>query len=126
MFRVCRYEKNGRPACALYEDERLVDLQDLERHRNGGRAASAVDWENSLTFLPHGGASELGRNLYAYWNGLSGGDRSTLDLATNSVRLLPPMPIPPKFLLLAGNYAEHIEEGGMKAEEREDTFPYVF
>lgn len=29
-------------------------------------------------------------------------------------------------MLLAGNYAEHIEEGGGKAEERAKTFPYVF
>ncbi len=29
-------------------------------------------------------------------------------------------------MLLAGNYAKHIEEGGGRAEERARTFPYVF
>ena len=38
------------------------------------------------------------------------------------------MPIarPPKLLLLAGNYAEHVAERGGTAAEREETFPYVF
>ncbi|MCE9533536.1 MAG: fumarylacetoacetate hydrolase family protein [Planctomycetes bacterium] len=31
-----------------------------------------------------------------------------------------------KIFLLAGNYAEHIKEGGGVAAERADTFPYVF
>ncbi len=29
-------------------------------------------------------------------------------------------------MLLAGNYSAHIEEGGGRAEERANTFPYVF
>src|SRR5690606_22279427 len=33
---------------------------------------------------------------------------------------------PNKLFLLAGNYAQHIEEGGGVAAEREETFPYVF
>src|SRR3712207_8099225 len=40
--------------------------------------------------------------------------------------LLVPVPKPNKIFLLAGNYAEHIREGGGIAEERENTFPYVF
>ena len=47
-------------------------------------------------------------------------------LATNSVELLVPIPRPNKLLLLAGNYAEHIKEGGGVAAERAETFPYVF
>ena len=41
-------------------------------------------------------------------------------------RLLPPVPNPKKFLLLAGNYAEHIEEGGEKALSKTETIPRVF
>jgi 2-keto-4-pentenoate hydratase/2-oxohepta-3-ene-1,7-dioic acid hydratase in catechol pathway len=37
-----------------------------------------------------------------------------------------PFPTPGKLLLLAGNYSKHIEEGGGKAAERAQTFPYVF
>lgn len=44
----------------------------------------------------------------------------------DTVQLLVPIPRPNKLFLLAGNYAKHIEEGGGVAEERRDTFPYVF
>ena len=40
--------------------------------------------------------------------------------------MLVPLPMPSKLMLLAGNYAKHIEEGGRSAGERRDTFPYVF
>jgi 2-keto-4-pentenoate hydratase/2-oxohepta-3-ene-1,7-dioic acid hydratase in catechol pathway len=43
------------------------------------------------------------------------------------VQLLPPVASPPKLLLLAGNYAEHVREQGENFQlERERTFPYVF
>ena len=42
------------------------------------------------------------------------------------VKLLVPIPRPNKLFLLAGNYAEHIREGGGVAAERAETFPYVF
>src|SRR5262249_46223892 len=47
-----------------------------------------------------------------------------LDPAT--APLLVPVPRPNKIFLLAGNYADHIREGGMVAAERAETFPYVF
>ena len=44
----------------------------------------------------------------------------------NEVKLLLPIPRPNKLFLLAGNYADHIREGGGVATERTETFPYVF
>ena len=40
--------------------------------------------------------------------------------------IIAPVPSPPKLLCLAGNYAEHIREGGGVALEREKTTPRVF
>ena len=42
------------------------------------------------------------------------------------MKLLVPHATPSKLLLLAGNYAKHIEEGGARAAERAQTFPYIF
>ncbi len=53
-------------------------------------------------------------------------DASSPKIATSEVQLLPPLAHPPKLLLLAGNYAEHVREQGGVATERERTFPYVF
>jgi 2-keto-4-pentenoate hydratase/2-oxohepta-3-ene-1,7-dioic acid hydratase in catechol pathway len=47
-------------------------------------------------------------------------------LAAKDIELLVPIPRPNKLFLLAGNYAEHIQEGGGQATERSETFPYVF
>src|SRR4029079_903074 len=47
-------------------------------------------------------------------------------IATDAADLLVPIARPPKIFLLAGNYAEHIQEGGGVAAERAETFPYVF
>ena len=43
-----------------------------------------------------------------------------------AVELLVPIPRPNKLLLLAGNYNEHLQEGGGAGTERAETFPYVF
>ena len=47
-------------------------------------------------------------------------------IPTAEAELLVPIPKPNKIFLLAGNYADHIREGGGIAAERAETFPYVF
>ena len=51
---------------------------------------------------------------------------SLTPLAPGDVELLVPIPQPNKLFLLAGNYAQHIAEGGGVVAERAETFPYVF
>jgi 2-keto-4-pentenoate hydratase/2-oxohepta-3-ene-1,7-dioic acid hydratase in catechol pathway len=43
-----------------------------------------------------------------------------------SVRLRPPVPHCRKLFALAGNYRDHIREGGRPAYEKEETYPYFF
>jgi len=52
--------------------------------------------------------------------------RAPFSRALKEVRLLAPVPWPNKLLLLAGNYADHVKEGGGDAPERETTTPRVF
>lgn len=47
-------------------------------------------------------------------------------LGVDEARLLPPVPRPPKILCLAGNYAEHIREGGGVAPAKTNTTPQPF
>lgn len=42
------------------------------------------------------------------------------------VRLRPPVPQARKLLALAGNYNEHIREGGRPTHTKEETYPYFF
>jgi 2-keto-4-pentenoate hydratase/2-oxohepta-3-ene-1,7-dioic acid hydratase in catechol pathway len=42
------------------------------------------------------------------------------------LRLLPPVPNPGKLLCLAGNYQEHVQEGGRPAVDKERSVPLLF
>jgi acylpyruvate hydrolase len=55
--------------------------------------------------------SRIGRSL---------GQSSEIDL--NSVRLLPPVPVPPKILCVGLNYDDHLEESGLK----KPAYPEIF
>jgi 2-keto-4-pentenoate hydratase/2-oxohepta-3-ene-1,7-dioic acid hydratase in catechol pathway len=52
--------------------------------------------------------------------GRSLGQSPAIDL--NAVRLLPPVPIPPKILCVGLNYDDHLEESGLK----KPTYPEIF
>lgn len=101
-MRVCRFENDGRIQAGLYEDDQVTPLSDSEN-------------ADLLDFLPGGDRFDEAR-------GASGSKSIPVD----AVKLLVPNPRPNKLFLLAGNYAKHIEEGGEKAAERAETFPYVF
>ena len=52
--------------------------------------------------------------------GRSLGQSSAIDL--NTVRVLPPVPVPPKILCVGLNYDDHLEESGLK----QPTYPEIF
>jgi acylpyruvate hydrolase len=52
--------------------------------------------------------------------GRSLGESPAIDL--NAVRLLPPVPVPPKILCVGLNYDDHLEESGLK----KPTYPEIF
>jgi 2-keto-4-pentenoate hydratase/2-oxohepta-3-ene-1,7-dioic acid hydratase in catechol pathway len=45
---------------------------------------------------------------------------------TGDLRLLPPVPRPGKLLCLAGNYQEHVQEGGRPAVDKARSVPLLF
>lgn len=118
-MRLCRFQQEGREQIGFYGEERIVPLL---------RAAEeqAVDLPNSdslLDFLPGGESRGL---IVEVQQNLDSEQQSRLGIPTDKVQLLVPVPQPSKLMLLAGNYSKHIEEGGGRAAEREQTFPYVF
>ncbi len=79
--------------------------------------------DDLLTWLPAGPERPAGLRV-ASW--LQTNVEAAGELAVVDAKILTPIPRPNKLLLLAGNYAKHIEEGGGIAVERARTFPYVF
>lgn len=124
-MRLCRFVKNHQPTLGLYQDSSLIALRDL---------AIASD-QTQLSEQLHNHPDDInhflppeGRGFTHLKSILESGNvlHKVESLAIDSVQLLPPIARPPKLLLLAGNYVEHIMEQGDLAAERAHTFPYVF
>jgi 2-keto-4-pentenoate hydratase/2-oxohepta-3-ene-1,7-dioic acid hydratase in catechol pathway len=80
-----------------------------------------------LDYLPPAGKSaKAAQELNDRFQKLKAADQQRLSLPVESAKLRVPVPEPKKVILLAGNYAAHITEGGGQAPERLETFPYFF
>jgi 2-keto-4-pentenoate hydratase/2-oxohepta-3-ene-1,7-dioic acid hydratase in catechol pathway len=124
-MRLCRYQHNGNVEVALYYDDKIVRLH---------QAAAALNIElptgnsqNLLDYLPPAGRSaRAARQVDDRFRKLEAAEQRRHATPLKGARLRVPVPEPKKVILLAGNYAAHIAEGGGKAVEREQTFPYFF
>jgi 2-keto-4-pentenoate hydratase/2-oxohepta-3-ene-1,7-dioic acid hydratase in catechol pathway len=116
---------------------KLVSFRSDDGPRLGLSVGDAV-FDVAATYAANfaGDASALG-TMRAYLNAgesARAAAQEVHDLATASpdkatttdAALTAPVPEPPKLLCLAGNYAEHIREGGGIAFEKEQTTPRVF
>ena len=104
----------------------MIPLQAAAKARDEDCDASWASSLDLLDFLPCGRHAAQAQ-MVANWLRGEGADKGAkLRIAIGAVELLVPIPRPNKLFLLAGNYAKHIEEGGGKAAERAETFPYVF
>ncbi|MEM3019307.1 MAG: fumarylacetoacetate hydrolase family protein [Candidatus Bathyarchaeia archaeon] len=139
-MRLCRFRIDGKSLIGLYFDSFIVDLKSLydlylkETGETIPAASILMDDErlasplSLLDFLPPKDEGyRLAKALEAFYvKNMDSLRKKPIALNAKEVELLAPIRSPPKFFLLAGNYAEHIEESGGKAEEREHTFPYFF
>ena len=128
-MRLCRFTHEGTTQVGLYGEETIVPLE-------AGRAAFEASTHEKLElpqsgdlldFLPPAGKGFAAAKKLAEWVERNDGKLpNSAEIATKSVQLHVPIPTPKKLFLLAGNYNEHIQEGGGAATERAETFPYVF
>jgi 2-keto-4-pentenoate hydratase/2-oxohepta-3-ene-1,7-dioic acid hydratase in catechol pathway len=128
-MRLCRYRRDGQVELGLYDEQRIVPLlAGAKKFEEAMHERLELPTSDSLIdYLPPDGAGFRAASRLAEWVGKSADQLPPgTGLPTKSVELLVPIPRPNKLFLLAGNYAEHIREGGGAATEREETFPYVF
>jgi 2,4-didehydro-3-deoxy-L-rhamnonate hydrolase len=124
-MRLCRYQHNGNVDIALYRDDVIVPLRALAEELKINIPSG--NSQNLLDFLPPGGKSaQVAQTLDQNFTKLKQADQKRLSISLNTAQLRVPFPTPKKVILLAGNYAAHIIEGGGKAVERQETFPYFF
>src|SRR5262245_38898961 len=124
-MRLCRYQHNGNVEAALYTDTHVVGINRLAAEL-GVKVPTPMS-EDLLDYLPPDGKSaKVARDLDQRFAKLPQPDCDRLAVPLKSAKLRVPVPGPKKVILLAGNYAAHIQEGGGQAAERADTFPYFF
>ena len=121
-MRLCRIGPEHAPRAAFYDEKRIVPIADAAAafKRATGETLD-LPGDDLLRLLPGGDSYSAVAKLA---ESLSSKPQEGIDPA--KVELLVPIPKPNKIFLLAGNYAEHIKEGGGVAAERAETFPYVF
>ena len=118
-MRLCRLDQNGKVEVGFFLDDQVIPLSTAADA--AGETLEATD--DLLSFLPHGSQHDAAQKMDAW---LAGNESAAADLVITNATILTPIPKPNKLLLLAGNYAKHIEEGGENAVERAQTYPYVF
>lgn len=125
-MRLCRYQHNGHVEVALFTDTRIANLNRLAAELSVKLPTPMSG--DMLDYLPPDGKSARAAvELEQKFAKLSATDQARLSLPLEGAKLRVPIPEPKKVILLAGNYASHIEEGGReKAAERKETFPYFF
>lgn len=121
-MRICRYRRQGEVQVGFYDEASIVPV---------AAAASAYGLDlpatdDVLSVLPPAGPSHSAARRLFDQLAADPARRQSLAIPSADVELLVPVPRPNKLFLLAGNYAEHIQEGGGVAAERAETFPYVF
>lgn len=123
-LRLCRYKKDCDPRAAFYLGDAVVDL--LKAAEVLKVKLPTADSDDLLDFLPGGKSAAEAVQLYQRYRKLSAEDQAKLRSSIGSVQLVVPIPAPKKVILLAGNYNEHILEGGGQATEQKETYPYFF
>ena len=118
-MRLCRFGQDGNAAAGFFLEDQIIMLSAAAE----AAGETIVTTDDLLSFLPHGSQHDVAQRL-AEW--LSQNEPTSADLAIKDASILTPIPRPNKLMLLAGNYAKHIEEGGENAVERAQTYPYVF
>lgn len=126
-MRICRFLQDNEIATGFYYDDGIAPLTvalDAMREVDGDAPAIPVD-ADTLDLLTHGAYAQQA-DAVAEWLDSHPDARGQILCPQAELTMQSPVANPRKILLLAGNYAAHIEEEGSVAVERQETFPYVF
>src|SRR5262245_12580452 len=110
-MRLCRYQHNGTVEIALYFDDRIVSLNRFaDEFKVNVPTANST---NILDYLPPAGKSaKAAHQIEAIFRKLTPAEQRRVSRPLKEARLRVPVPEPKIVILLAGNYAAHIAEGG--------------
>ena len=127
-MRLCRFAHQGTAQAGFFDEQRIVPLSVAaeQYQKQTGTAANVPHTDNLLELLPNGTHASSVRSIAQWLQSQAAKIPDSATIPASRAELLVPIPRPNKLFLLAGNYADHIREGGHVAAERAETFPYVF
>lgn len=120
-MRLCRIGPEAAARAAFYFDTHVVPVAAAAVAHSQARGTSVrIPTKDDLVPL----LGDFGLHETAAWLARTPNPPGAIPI--EKAELLVPVPRPNKIFLLAGNYAEHVREGGGTPAERAETFPYVF
>ncbi len=117
-MKLVSFRAEGGPRLGLSVEDRVVDVAATYAANFAGDTTAL----GTMRAFLNGGATTREAAQRVHDLAAESPDKAT----TTDADLTAPVPDPPKLLCLAGNYAEHIREGGGIALEKEKTTPRVF
>lgn len=121
-MRLCRYQHQDQVRVGFYADDSVLPVSVAAQLAG----VSLPELTDLLPALSGGSLRDQVRRIQLELSHSSPDTLRGKSLSFEQVQLLVPIAQPSKIILLAGNYSKHIEEGGGKAAERQQTFPYLF
>ena len=120
-MRLCRIGPEATPRAAFYFDTHVVPVATAAVAHSQARGTSVrMPTQDDLVPL----LGDFGMQETETWLARTPNPPGAMPIG--QAELLVPVPKPNKIFCLAGNYAEHVKEGGDTPAERAETFPYVF
>ena len=110
----------------IYDAASAAGLWGRMTAQSAHQAAVPSDMLSFLDTGPRGIEAVSQAVEYVAGLGLMGAQAIGYVYEVEQVRLVAPVPYPRKVICLAGNYAEHVKEGGRQAYGKEETTPWLF
>ncbi len=125
-MKLVTYATDGGPRAGLLDGDRVYDLQGAAEAFTSQAGAVGAKLPNGVKELLELGDVGLAqaRRVLAFAREQGGG--ASFAHAAAEVSLLPPIPNPGKVICLAGNFADHIREGGGEPPEKSQQTPRYF
>ena len=113
-MKLVTFEHNGRVSYGVMADDRIVDMSAAWPDGPGSLQAALEAGDGTMERIAERTASA----------------EAAACVPADAVKLLAPLPSPPKIIAIAGNYAKHIKESrldkGLTADPHSDTTPRPF
>ena len=120
-MKLATYQSETGPRVGAVAEDRIIDLAATLDLSGLAPASLAATMQSLLAAGPDGLRTAAAA---VEWHQQSGSETSSFDLT--GMRLLAPLPNPGKLMCLAGNYADHILEGGGVFPGKDKMTPHFF